>query len=214
MKIGIDIDDTTVITVKSMIKYADKYDIEVLGRKGTNGNLGLIQNRYYLKVLYGWTEKEKFDFFDMYYKNVLEECPLMSNADSVLQKLKEEKNEIYFITARLTNIHNCNTEEITRNTLNANNVPYDKLIMNASDKLKVCKDEEIELFIEDSYDTCKELTENGIKSILMTTEMNKNIETVDIPRVYNWDEVYEQIKLLNTKKYNFKQIGCDVEDKI
>ena len=48
MKIGIDLDDTTFITVKSMIKYADKYDVEVLGRKGTNGNLGLIQNRYYM----------------------------------------------------------------------------------------------------------------------------------------------------------------------
>lgn len=95
MKIGIDIDDTTVITVKSMIKYADKYDTEVLGRKGTNGNLGLIQNRYYLKVLYSWTEKEKFDFFDMYYKNVLEECILMQNADKVLQKLKEEGIELF-----------------------------------------------------------------------------------------------------------------------
>ena len=40
------------------------------------------------------------------------------------------------------------------------------------------------------------------------------MKTVDIPRVYNWDEVYEQIKLLNIKKYNFKQIGCDVDDKI
>ena len=196
MKIGIDIDDTTVITVKSMIKYADKYDTEVLGRKGTNGNLGLIQNRYYLKVLYGWTEKEKFDFFDMYYKNVLEECTLMPNADKILQKLKEEGNEIYFITARITNINNCDAEEITKNTLKENNISYDKLIVNASDKLKVCKDEGIELFIEDSYDTCKELTENGIKSILMTTKMNEKIETGNIPRVYNWDEVYEQIKLL------------------
>lgn len=70
MKIGIDLDDTTFITVKSMIKYADKYDVEVLGRKGTNGNLGLIKNRYYLKVLYGWNDTQKFDFFDMYYKNV------------------------------------------------------------------------------------------------------------------------------------------------
>ena len=68
--------------------------------------------------------------------------------------------------------------------------------MNASDKLKVCKDEGIELFIEDSYDTCKELTENGIKSILMTTKMNEKIETGNILRVYNWDEVYEQIRLL------------------
>ena len=196
MNIGIDIDDTTVITVKPMIKYADKYDTEVLGRKGTNGNLGLIQNRYYLKVLYGWTEDEKFDFFDMYYKNVLEECTLMPNADKVLQKLKEEENEIYFITARLTNIKNCNTEEITKNTLKENNIPYDKLIINASDKLKVCKDEGIELFIEDSYDTCKELIDNGIKSILMTTKMNQQIEAGNIPRVHNWDEVYEQIKKL------------------
>ena len=196
MKIGIDIDDTTVITVKSMIKYADKYDTEVLGRKGTNGNLGLIKNRYYLKVLYGWTEKEKFDFFDMYYKKVLEECTLMPNADKILQKLKKEGNEIYFITARITNINNCDAEEITKNTLKENNISYDKLIVNASDKLKVCKDEGIELFIEDSYDTCKELTENGIKSILMTTKMNEKIETGNIPRVYNWDEVYEQIRLL------------------
>lgn len=74
------------------------------------------------------------------------------------------------------------------------NIPYDKLIINASDKLKVCEDEGIELFIEDSYDTCKELTENGIKSILMTTKMNQQIEAGNIPRVHNWDEVYEQIK--------------------
>ena len=74
MKIGIDIDDTTVVTVKSMIKYADKYDTLVLGRTGTNGNLGLIQNRYYLNVLYGWDNKTKFEFFDKYYKNILEEC--------------------------------------------------------------------------------------------------------------------------------------------
>lgn len=115
MKIGIDIDDTTVYTVNSMIKYADIYDTKVLGRKGTNGNFGLIKNRYYLKALYGWTDKEKFDFFNMYYKNVLEECILMEKADKVLQRLKEKGNQIYFITARLTNISNCNTRKITEN---------------------------------------------------------------------------------------------------
>ena len=122
MKIGIDIDDTTVITVEAMIKYADKYNSEVLGRSGINGKLGLIQNRYYLKALYGWTDEQKFQFFNMYYKNVLEECTLMPNADKVLKKLKEEENKIYFITARLNNIDNCNTEEITRKTLEKNNM--------------------------------------------------------------------------------------------
>ncbi|MCI8617213.1 MAG: hypothetical protein HFJ60_03050 [Clostridia bacterium] len=194
MKIGIDIDDTTVVTVKSMIKYADLYDTQILGRKGTNGNLGLIQNRYYLKVLYGWDDKTKFDFFDTYYKNVLEECTVMPNAPEVIKKLKEEGNEISFITARLLNIKNCDTENITIKTLKDNNIPYDKLIINASDKLKFCQENGIQIFIEDSYETCKQLEEYGIKTFLMTTKMNENIDAENIERVHDWNEICQKVK--------------------
>ena len=38
MKLGIDIDDTTVDLANVMLKYAEKFDREVLGRKGINGN--------------------------------------------------------------------------------------------------------------------------------------------------------------------------------
>lgn len=193
MRIGIDIDDTTVVTVKSMIKYADIYDREQLGKKGINGNFGLIQNRYYLQALYGWSTEEKFAFFDIYYKNILEECTPLQNAPEVIRKLKKEGNEIFFITARLNNVKNCDTETITKNSLAENNIPYDKLIINASDKLKVCKEYDIDIFIEDSYDTCKELEGNGIKSYLMTTKMNENIDTGDIERVSCWDEIYLKI---------------------
>ena len=194
MKIGIDIDDTAFITVNSMIKYADKYDIEELGRKGINGDFGLIKNRYYLKALYCWNDEQKFNFFDMYYKNVLEECILMPNADKVCKKLKEEGDSLYFITARLTNVKNCNTEEITKKTLLDNNIVYDELIVNANDKLEISKEKGIDLFIEDSYETCVELEKIGIKSILMTTKMNQNIDSENIKRVYNWAQIYEQIK--------------------
>ena len=195
MRIGIDLDDTTFITVKSMIKYADIYDTQYLGRSGTNGNLGLIQNRYYLKVLYGWDDKTKFDFFDKYYKNVLEECEPMPNVADIIQKIKNDGNEIYFITARLTNIKNCDTEAITKRSLEQNKIPYDKLIINASNKLKTCKENDIEIFIEDSFDTSKELQENGIKSYLMTTKMNANIDAGDIERVSSWKEIYEKLQL-------------------
>lgn len=192
MRIGIDIDDTTMITVKSMLKYADIYDIEVLGKSGINGNMGLIQNRYYLKALYGWNQEEKMDFFNKYYKNVLEECEFMPGAVDVIKKLKNEGNEIYFITARLIGIQNCDTETITKKSLQV--IPYDKLILHTPDKLKASKENNIDVFIEDSYDTCKELTENGIKSYLMTSKMNENIETGEIERVHNWTEVYEKLK--------------------
>ena len=192
MRIGIDIDDTTMITVKSMLKYADIYDVEVLGKSGTNGNMGLIQNRYYLKALYGWNQEEKMDFFNKYYKNVLEECEFMPGAVDIIKKLKNEGNEIYFITARLIGIQNCDTETITKKSLQV--IPYDKLILHTPDKLKASKENNIDVFIEDSYDTCKELTENGIKSYLMTSKMNENIETGEIERVHNWTEVYEKLK--------------------
>ncbi len=192
MRIGIDIDDTTMITVKSMLKYADIYDVEVLGKSGINGNMGLIQNRYYLKALYGWNQEEKMDFFNKYYKNVLEECEFMPGAIDVIKKLKNEGNEIYFITARLIGIQNCDTETITKKSLQV--IPYDKLILHTPDKLKASKENNIDVFIEDSYDTCKELTENGIKSYLMTSKMNENIETGEIERVHNWTEVYEKLK--------------------
>ncbi len=199
MRIGIDIDDTTFITVKAMIKYADVYHSQVLGRKTTKNTLGLIQNRYYLKAIYGWNDNEKFDFFDKYYKDVLKECKMMKDANIVCQRLKEKGHQIYFITARLTNIKDCQTEEITKQSLEENHIPYDKLIINASDKLKVAKENEIQVFIEDSYDTCKELLENGIESILMTTKMNQDIHQETIVRVKNWKEIYEEILKIENK---------------
>lgn len=196
MIIGIDIDDTTVVTVESMVKYGDKYDTEVLGRKASKDNLGRIKDRYYMKALYGWSEEEKFAFFDMYYKDVLEECYPLPNAVEKINKLKEEGNDIIFITARLTNIKNCDTENITKTTLEKYEIPYDRLIMNVDNKLEYCKEHKVEIFIDDSFETCKSLQENGIKSYLMTTRMNRNIESGNVERVTSWDEVYEKISNL------------------
>lgn len=194
MRIGIDIDDTTVITVNSMIKYADIYDTTILGREGHNDKLGLIKNRYYLKELYGWTVEEKFGFFDMYYKNVLEECTPMPNVSEVIKKIKELGHEIYFITARLSNICGCDTEKITIETLKKVDIPYDKLVINAQDKIETSKQYNIDFFIEDSYETCQEFDKIDIPSILMTTKMNNAIqEEGNIKRVHNWNEVYEEI---------------------
>ena len=186
MKIGIDIDDTTFLTVKSMLKYADIFEEEILGVPTNRDSFGLIKNRYYLKALYGWDDK--------YYKNVLEECTMLPNADKTIQKLKEEGDTIHFITARLMNIAECDTEEITKDSLRNFNIPYDSLNLHISDKLTFCKENGIELLIEDSYETCIELTDNGIKSILMTTKMNADINDDGITRVNNWDEVYQKIQ--------------------
>lgn len=202
MKIGIDIDDTTFFTVKSMLKYGDIFEEEISGKPIDRDNFGLIKNRYYLNALYGWDNETKFKFFNKYYKNVLEECIMLPDANTVIQKLKEEGDTIHFITARLMNIESCDTENITRKSLEKNNIPYDSLNLHISDKLSFFKEHKIDICIEDSFETCKQMTDNGIKSILMTTKMNCDIDNQEIVRVNNWNEIYEEIR-----KYKIKKCG-------
>ena len=194
MRIGIDIDDTTFNTVKSMLKYADIYEEEISGIPTNRDSFGLITNRYYLNVLYGWDDETKHNFFDKYYKNVLEECTMLPNANNVIKKLKEEGNIIHFITARLMNINNCDTESITKESLKKYNIPYDYLDLHIRDKVRFFIDNKIDLCIEDSYETCRELENSGIKSILITTKMNEKIDSGNIIRVNNWDEIYKEIQ--------------------
>ncbi len=198
MKIGIDIDDTTFLTVKPMLKYADIYEEKISSIPTNRDSFGLIKNRYYLKALYGWDDKTKFAFFDKYYKNVLEECDILPNANTVIQKLKKNGHTIHFITARLMNIKNCDTETITKKSLADFNIPYDSLNLHVNDKLTFCQENNIDICIEDSYETCKELTDNGIKAILMTTKMNADIDDKTITRVNNWLELYEEIQKYNS----------------
>ena len=193
MKIGIDIDDTTFVTVKSMLKYADKFELERTG-KVNKDSFGLIKDRYYLKALYKWDDETKYVFFNKYYKNILEECTLMKDADITLQKLKSEGDEINFVTARLMDIDGCETEKITKESLKKFNIPYDNLNLHVIDKVKFFKENNIDICIEDSYETCSILQSLGIKSILMTTKMNEKIDTKDVVRVNNWNEIYDIIE--------------------
>lgn len=193
MKIGIDIDDTTFVTVKSMLKYADKFELERTG-KVNKDSFGLIKDRYYLKALYKWDDETKYVFFNKYYKNILEECTLMKDADITLQKLKSEGDEINFVTARLMDIDGCETEKITKESLKKFNIPYDNLNLHVIDKVKFFKENNIDICIEDSYETCSRLQSLGIKSILMTTKMNEKIDTKDVVRVNNWNEIYDIIE--------------------
>ena len=84
--------------------------------------------------------------------------------------------------------------KITTESLAKFNIPYDTLDLHVSDKVKFFKDNNIDLCIEDSYETCRQLTDNGIKAILMTTKMNEQIENNEITIVNSWDEIYEEIE--------------------
>ena len=192
MKIGIDIDDTTLSILNPMLKYANQYMKEISGKNIDEGRLGLITTRYYLEEIFGWTEETRDNFFNQYYKTVLNECTMMPNANTIIKKLKNEGNAIHFISHRLLYIKDCNTEEITKTSMRRYNIPYDTLNL-VEDKIEFSKKHSIDLFIDDCYETCKELNDNGIKILLMTSQLNSNINAEPLARVNNWIEAYNAI---------------------
>lgn len=199
MNIGIDIDDTIVDTTRQMLKYADIYNKETFAVEVIKKELGNFKNTYSLKKIYGWNEEIKRDFYKKYYKKILEECTLKDSVAEVLTALKNEGNNIYFITARFENNDICNSYDITKNMLDKNNIPYNEIIVGAHEKLEYAKKYNIDVFVEDNLDTCVKLKENGIEAILMTSELNFKVDTGNIERVDNWFEAYLKINAYKNK---------------
>lgn len=193
MKIGIDIDDTISETFETLLPYSQKYTIEDLKKESKIYIKDEYANHFYIVYMNGWNEKEATDFWSKYYGEILKKVNIKKFASEVINKLKLEGHKIYLITARW-DIPNDNIQEITKQWLIENNVEYDELIINASDKLKLIKEKNIDIFIDDSFNNCKSIAENSnAKVYMMTSRVNGSFEDENIKRVYSWPEVYDLI---------------------
>ena len=193
MKIGIDIDDTISETFETLLPYSQKYTIEDLKKESKIYIKDEYANHFYIVYMNGWNEKEATDFWSKYYGEILKKVNIKKFASEVINKLKQEGHKIYLITARW-DIPNDNIQEITKQWLIENNVEYDELIINVSDKLKLVKEKNIDIFIDDSFNNCKNIAVNSnAKVYMMTSRVNGSFEDENIKRVYSWPEVYDLI---------------------
>ena len=193
MNIGIDIDDTISETFETLLPYAQKYTIEDLKRESKvhmDGNLG---NHFYIVYMNDWNEQEATAFWSKYYGEILRNLNIKTFASDVIKKLKEQGHKIYLITARW-DMPNDNVKEITQKWLEQKNVKYDELIINASNKLKIVKEKNIDIFIDDSFKNCKAIADNSnIKVYIMNSRVNGNLEDERIKRVFSWPEICDLI---------------------
>ena len=175
MKLGIDIDDVLVDTSKLMLDYI----------KNINNNEDILNHME--EIMRGEIPDSIVSkFINGNIVNILDNVQLKPNAKKVLEKL-EKNNEIVFITSR-GDKKIKGTEEVTLNYLKKNNIAYKKIIFNAYNKAKICKENNIDILIDDSVKLCEEAQKEGIKTILFTSIVNKNKQT-NIKRVNNWLEL-------------------------
>lgn len=184
MRIGIDIDDTITDTYYEILKFLceeKNIDFETLKNKNYN----------YDQIYDGCEGNPPMGQFiwDNFYR-IIPNIQLKENVAQIMQKIIDDGNEIVIITAR-----NHAKPNQTQQYLKEKNIPYNKFYEGIKDKGRLAKEENIDLFIDDSIKNCKQVDENNIKVLLFDAPYNR--ECKQYQRVYDWNEAYKIIQGIN-----------------
>ena len=191
MRIGIDIDNTLTDINDKLTKAAVEY-AKTLNKyvENTNLNINDVYNdgNIYQK-LFNFTYSELKYFLGTIQEKITNNAIPRSHCVEVIKKLHNEGNEIYIITARDSEFHD-NPYMQSEVWLRKNNIYYDKLIVNARDKKRVCLENNIDLLIDDNICNCLNVSSVGILTLTIgnSKNINNNIKNFD-----NWQQIYGYI---------------------
>ena len=195
MRIGIDIDDTITNSSDIFVEYAKQYNKE----KNIQHKINI--NSLDVKESYGWEKENLNEFLHKYLEVALNNIDSKSDSIEIINKLKKEGHEIYFITARSEREIEGGMFELTENWLNKHGFNYDLLVINSKEKIKDCIKYGIDIFIDDSYRNCKLIKDGiGIPVLLFTTRYNIKEKDESLIRVSNWYEIYNYLKSIQEEK--------------
>lgn len=179
MRIGIDIDDTICRTTEKvnelMEVFAKEENIEPL----------MIMNY----------EDIKDKFFNKYLDDIYSGVVVKRNAKEVMKRLRSRGNQLFIITARSNDKSNeiTDVEKLTADWLSANGIEVDGIFINAygDEKARICKEQKIDIIIDDDPYNYKMISSNGCRCLLYDDREKYNLRD---DYVTNWLEVEEYIE--------------------
>ena len=187
MKIGIDLDGVVIDSETTFRTYEEIFDMDVLKENNLiNREEPKFQTRY------NWNEEQEKEFIEKYFLKVARESNLMSGFIGVYNLLKSQGHEFVVITARGGLVEELKDEAIR--LLDENNIKFDKYYWKISDKLEICKKENVDIMIDDDWRIIKNLSDNSIKTLYFRdTNLMKLEENEYVKEVNNWGDIYRYI---------------------
>lgn len=203
MKIGIDIDDTLTNIKDKLTNAAFEY-AKSLNKSVENKDLkikDIYNNGNIYQKIFDFTYEELKYFLGTIQEEITNNATPRQYCVDIIRQLHNDGNEIYIITARDSEFHKDPYLQ-SEVWLNANNIYFDKLIVNARDKRKVCLENNIDLLIDDSISNCLSVSSAGIPTIMIGNDKETitNIKTFE-----DWKQIYDFInsnKLFKIITYN------------
>lgn len=190
MRIGIDIDGVLNDVGLFELEYGSKFYIENTDKHLVdphgNGSFmifnGTIEedNRFWRKAIYQFVKYPARDF-----------------ASEVLKTLKEKGNDIYIVTARTSDLSYCDItplkmKKIVKKWLKKYRITYDKIIWTGKEKVTACKENHIDIMIDDSPKHIMALSKN-IPVICYDSKYNHMCEGDNIIRCFSWYDILDKI---------------------
>ena len=185
MKIGIDIDDTICRTTEKVNELMEVFSKE--------------ENIEPLMIMNYEDIKEKF--FDKYLEEIYSTVVVKRNAKDVLRRLKSKGNKLYVITARSSEFFSKKVDvlKITSDWLKKNDIEVDGIFTDAygEEKARICRENDIDIIIDDDPYNYKMITSNGCKCLLFDDREKYNL---DDNYVTSWLEVEKFIEQMRWEK--------------
>lgn len=180
MNICIDIDGT-ITHAYYWVKYINKH---------FKTNLKEEDMIYYnLEKVANVTAEEFGEFYRIYSEEIHKNAVIREHAKNVLDELAKSHN-IFYVTARDESLR-----DITLNWFKEMELPEGNLYMLGShDKVNKAKELNCDLFLEDRYENAIDLSNNGIKILLIDCYYNRHPLNENIKRVADWNEISEYVK--------------------
>ena len=210
MNIGVDIDGVLTDLERMALDFGTKMCVE------ENIPIELNLSKYWEIEKYNWTKEQEELFWNKNLVPYVVESNPRKFAPQILEKLQEEGNKIFIITARnesgMPPEYEGKMQELTKKWLLDNNIKYKKLIFtDDTNKLKNCIENNIDVIgmAKSELEVCVEIffvrgskmigREQKIKVIKFDCQYNKDIDGKNILTAYSWYHIYDIIRKLNTR---------------
>lgn len=187
MRIGIDIDGVILDFDQTLRVKQELYDVLILKR-----NSIVNEKETFFQAKYNWSEEEQNDFIQKEFIKTSKECAFKPGAVEVINMLKKDGHELIIISSRGGIIKEM--KEVAERRLEEKGLKFDKYFFVVKDKAKICKEENIDIMIDDYYKTCKSLVENKIMTLYFREYPTYELEENEyLKEVHNWGEIYRYI---------------------
>lgn len=181
MVIGIDIDDTLTNTKELQIKYWKEY---------YNHNKKDGYSEKLPKHINDWGDKYIETFWDTYRESLSFDCSFKKNTSETINKLKNKGHTLCIVTSRPDSKYQNLKKRINKWFLE-NKINIDIIHTSIIDKGKFCKENNIDLLIDNDINHIVNANNYKVKTILFNKDKNyKGLQTTD------WKELYNIIKTL------------------